>query len=212
MLPSSSFHFDEKFVKICVQNSCHFDYFLIREESLFTFLVKNSAYLVLVVLAHHFGLSPLPNRHIWLPGSHWHYCPMLSRTHWWIWTEMLNSTAFCGNLFCYWILPNPLMPWQHNASEKLNSADYCWMNNSTLDHGAARNTTEFTSAVTQPSKQARESFWALTTELRHCAVYGAAETIVAESPDRCRYFWILKKKSLFDFLRTNFVFFTSNPW
>eukprot|EP00093_Oithona_nana_P010478 10478.XXX_76508_76612_1 [CDS] Oithona nana genome sequencing. len=29
-----------------------------------TFENKNSAYLVLVVLAHHFGLSPLPNRHI----------------------------------------------------------------------------------------------------------------------------------------------------
>ena len=198
-MKSTPFNFDEK-------KSWTFVYrirviltiFSLIREKLFTILVENSAYLVLVVLAHHFGLSPLPNRHIWLPGSHWHYCPMLSRIHWWIWTEMLNSTAFCGNLFCYWILPNPLMPWQHNASEKLNSADYCWMNNSTLDHGAARNTTEFTSAVTQPSKQARESFWALTTELRHCAVYGAAETIVAESPDRwsllCRHFWILKKR------------------
>lgn len=199
-MKSTPFNFDEK-------KSWTFVYrirviltiFSLIREKLFTILVENSAYLVLVVLAHHFGLSLLPNRHIWLPGSHWHYCPMLSRIHWWIWTEMLNSTAFCGNLFCYWILPNPLMPWQHNASEKLNSADYCWMNNSTLDHGAARNTTEFTSAVTQPSKQARESFWALTTELRHCAVYGAAETIVAESPDRwsllCRHFWILKKRS-----------------
>ena len=199
-MKSTPFNFDEK-------KSWTFVYrirviltiFSLIREKLFTILVENSAYLVLVVLAHHFGLSLLPNRHIWLPGSHWHYCPMLSRIHWWIWTEMLNSTAFCGNLFCYWILPNPLMPWQHNASEKLNSADYCWMNNSTLDHGAARNTTKFTSAVTQPSKQARESFWALTTELRHCAVYGAAETIVAESPDRwsllCRHFWILKKRS-----------------
>ena len=131
-----------------------------------TFENKNSAYLVLVVLAHHFGLSPLPNRHIWLPGSHWHYCPVLSPIHWWILTEMLNSTAFCGAENCYWILPNPLMPWQHNASEKVSLCSLSWLllkEAETLDHGAARNTTEFTSAVTQFSSLASAGeFWALT--------------------------------------------------
>ena len=49
----------------------------------------------MVVLVRHFGLSLWPNRHTWLPGSHWHYCPKLSQR--WIVRKMRLSTAFCGS-------------------------------------------------------------------------------------------------------------------